>query len=241
MNTNLMSSLKAFLMISLLAVSLNASSQEGMHGSTPRMIHGIGASFQSFDGLNERIKGFPQYEQLKDRSAVLQLGWQTEKRRFISALDLTSGSSMSGDPEEKSSSVRFLGASTDIGYDLLKSEKVMLYPLVGVGFETYQARFFTDNSEVSFNNIIGTPAVQSEIAPVKFRNNFFNYRLGAGVQFKCTKSSSHSIGLQGGYTGSFKDKAWRSNDSQKLKDSPEDRIGRFYVSLIFGYLPKFKH
>jgi hypothetical protein len=117
----------------------------------------------------------------------------------------------------------------------------MLYPLVGIGLEKYQARFFEDNSEVPFDNVLANPALRNAIRPVDFKNRFFNYRLGAGVQFSSAKHPAHSIGLQAGYTGSFKKNDWRSSDDQALQNAPEDRLSRFHVSLVFGFKPAFKH
>ncbi len=68
----------------------------------PRMMHGIGATFQKFDGLNSRIAGFPQYKELREHMGTLQFGWLKERNKVISGLTFTAGSSMSGDRDKKS-------------------------------------------------------------------------------------------------------------------------------------------
>lgn len=203
----------------------------------PQSTFGIGVGIQEFDGLKERMSNFSQYEELKDYSATLQLGWLKERDRLISSSNVMLGSSMSGDRDKRSSTVRFIGLGADIGYDLLKSDKVMLYPLAGIGYEFYQARFYTDNSGVDFDDVVGSPNVQNAIRPLALRNSFFTYRLGMGVSLTSPKNHGGSIGIQAGYVGSFDSRNWKSNDNQVLNNAPEDQLGRFQVSLILSHQP----
>lgn len=203
----------------------------------PSITRSIGGSFQQFDGLNSRVANLPQYEQLKDYAATLGLGWFKEKNQLISNMGISIGSTMSGHRDEKSSTIRFIGFNADIGYDVLKNEKITLYPLVGLGFQKYQAKFYKDNSQVDFDDVLESPAVQNSIQSVKFNNSFFVYRAGLGVAFKSPKYPSNSIGLQAGYTGSFRKNEWRSNEDQTLNNAPSDRIGQIFVSLVLTSKP----
>ena len=105
--------------------------------------------------------------------------------------------------------------------------------------ERYQARFFTDNSAVDFNSVLESPTVQNNIRPVDFKNAFLTYRAGAGLMFRSPKSPGHSIGLHGGYVGSFRDHEWRSNANQELANAPKEGIGRVHVALVFLSQPRF--
>ncbi|MEO6539420.1 MAG: hypothetical protein ABIN74_00460, partial [Ferruginibacter sp.] len=58
------------------------------------------------------------------------------------------------------------------------------------------------------------------------------YRLGMGIGFK-SPDGNHGIGVQAGYTGSFKDQAWKSAENQTLNGAPVDDLKRFSVSLVF--------
>ncbi|MBC7888140.1 MAG: hypothetical protein H7Z13_09630 [Ferruginibacter sp.] len=231
--------MKMIIMFFLLGVafSSNAQDKKGIH--LPMITRSIGVSYQQFDGINSRIAGLPQYKKLNDYAATLGLGWLHEEKRFISAGGLTVGSSMSGDRDKKSSSIRFISVSMDLGYDLLKSEKIMLYPLAGLGFQGYQAIFYKDNSAVNFNDVLISPEVQNNISSVKFNNAFLVYRLGFGFSVKSPKHPSSSIGIQGGYSGSFKDRNWRSNENQVLGNAPEDKISQFFLGLVFTCKPMF--
>ena len=220
--------------------SLSAYAQHG-HGMKgdyiPMGTLNVGISFQKFEGLNSRIANFSQFKPLREYGGTLQLGFLKEHKRVISDMGIIAGSSMSGDRDKKSSTIRFIGANAGIGYDVLKSDKVMLYPLAGLGFEKYQALFFKDNSGVAFNDVLQTPSIKNTIQPVDFKNSFFNYRLGVGLMVKGNSTSRCSIGLQAGYTGSFKSHQWRSSDNQVLANAPSDNLSRFFVGIVFGSQP----
>ena len=228
----------------LFAVSFSANAQhsmwhhksdkEKMAQNPPSITRTLGASFQKFDGLSSRLTGLPQYQELKKSTATIGLGWLHEMNRVVSDAGITLGSSMSGHRDKKSSTVRYIGFNANLGYDVLKSEKITLYPLLGLGYQGYQAVFYKDNSGINFNDVLTSPAVQNAISPVRFTNGFLVYRAGAGVLFKSPKCPSGSIGLQAGYTGSFKKRAWRSNEGQALRNAPEDQISQFYVSLVLA-------
>ncbi|MBX3254999.1 MAG: hypothetical protein KF862_12730 [Chitinophagaceae bacterium] len=211
--------------------------KEKMEQYIPYITRSIGASFQSFNGLNGRVANLPQYSQLKDVAATLGLGWFKEMNRVISDAGFTIGSSMSRKKDEKSSTIRHIGFNANIGYDVLKNEKITLYPLVGLGAQAYQAVFYKDNSAIDFNDVLASPAVESSITPVRFNNAFLVYRAGIGVAFKSPGHPSNAIGLQAGYTGSFRKNAWKSSAGQLLGNAPQDRISQFYVSLVLTSKP----
>jgi hypothetical protein len=245
--------MKTFFLFCLMAAAVAVQAQDdqqekqgkgkhqGMHGKSgmygghmPMSTFGIGASFQDFDGLNSRVASFPGFEPLKKSAGTLQIGWLSERKRFVTGSDIGVGSSMSGDKGKKSSNIRFIGLGADFGYAVVKTKQVLFYPFVGVGYEWYQARFYKDNSGTNFDNVLGSPGVQNTIKPVNFKNDFFTYRLGLGVNLTSPKSMGGGIGLKAGYNGSFHDSYWKSNDNQNLGNAPKDALSRFYVSLVFS-------
>lgn len=236
--------MKTILFGFLLAIAVPAFSQESMMDhhmkaeDFPDMSRTIGVSFQKFDGLNSRIANYPQYKELRNATGVLQLGSFKEKKQFISQFNIMAGSSMSGDRDKRSSTIRYFGVGADLGYDFIKSDKVALYPLVGLGYQKYQARFFKDNSGVSFNDVLQSPTVQNSVEPLQLKNGFFNYRLGFGVA--ATSAKHHcSIGVQALYTGSFKDQVWKSSADQTLLNAPSDKLSQIYAGLVFTCRPFF--
>src|SRR4051812_43109732 len=98
--------MKHIFSIFLLATASICFGQEhNKHGKDsklmPMITHGIGASFQNFDGLNGRVANLPQYKQLRDHAATLGIGWLKERNQVISGGSVTLGSSMSGDRDKR--------------------------------------------------------------------------------------------------------------------------------------------
>ncbi len=216
-----------------ICLSSYAQKKKTRDSTTMLMTNGIGVSFQQFNELNKRIASFPQYKGLRDQMWTLTLGSMNVRKRFVSGLNVTGGSSLSGDRGKRSSALRFLSGGLDLGYDLIPSDRIMLFPLVGFGAETYRAIFHKDNSAVDFNDVLGSPITQNNIRSVKFTNSYFTYRLGLGFALK-SPNSNGSVGIQLGYIGSFTENSWKGQENQVLSRSPEDRLGRFQVSLLFG-------
>lgn len=248
--------MKSILLFGLLAATVSVSAQDpepkkhhmkdmhekhGKHGKfgdfMPLSTIGIGASFQKFDALNSRVAGNPAFEPLKDAAGTIQLGWLKERNRLVSASEIGIGSSMSGDKGKKSSNLRFIGLGADIGYAVVKSKTALLYPFAGIGYEWYQARFYKDNSAVDFDDVLDSPSLQNSIKPVNFKNDYFVYRLGLGFNLSSPQSKGGGIGIKAGYTGSFSDQKWKSNDNQTLANAPKDGLSRFYVSLVLSHNP----
>jgi len=194
----------------------------------------LGVTFLKFGGLDNRIKQFPQYEGLESHMYTLGLGSMHVMNNFISSLSVTGGSSLSGDRDRKSSALRYLSGALDLGYDVIPSDRIMLFPMVGIGAETYHAIFYKDNASVDFDDVLEFPTIQNNIRSVKFTNKFVNYRAGLGVAFKSNKHPGF-IGLKAYYSGSIKDdRRWKSAEYQDLDGGPVDEVSRFQISLVFG-------
>lgn len=224
----------------LLAICLGSAAQNSKHSNfSGRMMHGIGVTFQEFDALNARVQNLSQYKKLGDNMATLQFGMLKEYNRIVSNMVLTAGTSMGRDRKKASSTLRFLGVSADIGYNVLNSQRISIYPMVGLGYEKYQAKYFKDNSSVDFNTVLQSATEQNNLGPAEFKNSFLTYRLGGGFAIKSARMPSHSIGFQAGYIGSFKDHEWKSAENQELKNAPKDGLRRIYATLTFLCQPKF--
>lgn len=233
--------MKTIMLIVLSVFSLSAMAQEKndkkakwekMKSNMPIMTRGIGVSFQNFDNLNHRIAGFPQYDGLNNRIWTLSAGTMHVMKNFVSQMTITGGSSLTGNPNKKSSTLRTIGTGMDFGYDVIPSKMVMLYPLVGIGAETYHAIYYKDVSTVTFDAVANSSTVQNSIRKTKFVNSAFTYRLGLGMSVKSPKDDG-TIGIQAGYVSGFHDENWKSAEYQNLSNAPHDVIKRFSVSLIF--------
>ncbi len=229
--------MKTIILILLCTLSLSLSAQnkaakKDWKKNMPMMTKSLGVTFVEFDGLNSRIAEFPQYKTVPDHIFTISLGSMHVMNNFVSQTTLTAGSSLTGDREKRSTALRILGVGLDLGYDVIPADRVMLYPMVGIGAETYHAIFNKDVNAVEFDDVAGSPGVQNSIRTLKFTQTNIMYRLGFGLAFRSPKHNG-SIGIQGGYTGGFRNRAWKSAEYQKLEGSPVDDIRRFSVSLVF--------
>ncbi len=240
--------MKSIFVYLLICFTLTASAQEKkkvhhydkekMEEWLPSMTLSLGGSFQDFRNFNSRLKNLPQYQQLRVYTPTLALGWFKERDRLISDVGITFGSSMGNWRKHKQSTVRYVGFNANAGYDVLNNEKITLYPLAGIGYQTYQAILYKDNSNVNFNDVLTSPVIQNSINNISFYNSFWVYRLGAGVLFTSSKHPQGSIGLQAGYTGSFQKRSWRTRDNQILRNTPRDGVSQFYIGVVFTHKPQ---
>lgn len=234
--------MRSIILVCLLVAVVPAFSQyKHSAADAPYGTFGIGVGFQDFEAINNRIENYPQYKQLRDVTGLLQLGWIKEKRRVISIFNVMAGSTMSGDRDKRSSVVKFIGVQGDIGYDVIKNDRVMLYPYAGIGYEWYKARFFRDVSSVEFDDVLENVNTRDAIKSTDLKNAFFLYQVGLGFAVKNPRNPNKLIGIQAAYSGSFEDRTWRSNENQVLTGSPEDDLGRFHISLILGAKPQMMH
>jgi hypothetical protein len=234
--------MKTIMLIALSVFSLTAMAQEKkekkarwnkMNTHKPSvMTRGIGVTFLDFNRLNNRIAGFPQYNPLKNRIWTLSVGSMHVEKNFVSQFTVTGGSSLTGNRNKKSSTLRTLGAGVDFGYDVIPSKNIMVYPMVGLGAETYHAVYFKDVNAVDFDAAANSSTVQNNLRKTKFVNSFFTYRLGLGMSVKSPKDDG-SIGLQVGYVSGFQEERWKSADYQNLNNAPKDGLHRFAVTLVF--------
>ncbi|MBS1916033.1 MAG: hypothetical protein JST87_07125 [Bacteroidetes bacterium] len=208
-----------------------------MYDFVPEATLVIGGSFQNFSGLNNRVENLSQYKKLPGYMGTVELGWLKARNRIVSVAGITLGSSLSGDRHQKSSALSTAGVYAGVGYDVIGSKMITLYPMVGVGYEMYRAKFYRDNSSVDFDQVLQSAAVQNSISPVSFRNGFFTYRAGVGVALHSKRYPANSIGLQAGYVGSFSSNAWRSNENQDLMNAPEDKVSKIYLGVVLAFSP----
>jgi hypothetical protein len=228
--------MKAIILLLSCIVSLSLTAQDKnakWEKYTPMMTKSIGVSFMKFDNLNSRMANFPQYGSLRREVWTLSLGSMHNMKNFVSQMTITAGGNRSGDRDARSSSLRILSGGVDLGYDVIPSDMVMVYPLVGLGAETDHAIFRKDATAVDFDAVANSPTTQNNIRSLKFVNTFFTYRLGLGLGFKSPKGYG-TIGIQAGYVGGFTETGWKSAEYQQLNNAPSDKLHRFSISLLLG-------
>ena len=199
------------------------------------LFHSHGVSFQNFDNLNNRIKGYPQYEQLKNTIGTLQFGIFTEYDKLIIGYNGNFGSSVSGDKNKKSGAINYLGGGIDLGYSIYKTPRISLYPFVGLGYEKFKASFNKDISAIPFDTVLASNNARQNTERPVFTNKFAVYKVGIGAFITSKKRPKNSLGLQVGYTGSFGEKEWKINNVQSLFNSPKDKLSKIFASILIRY------
>ncbi len=226
----------------LILFSIIANAQNKRKAEVKRLFfHSHGISFQKFENLNKRVTAYPQFEQPKNSTGTLQFGMFAERNRLITGYSFNAGSSLSGDREKKSTATNFLGLSIDVGYDLIKSSRLSLYPFAGLGYETYKLKFNRDASTVPFDSVLLSNNFQQRVENSVFNNSFIVYRLGIGIFVTSKKHVQNSLGLQVGYTGGFSPQKWKINGTQTLLNSPKDKLSKITASILIRYQLKRKN
>lgn len=224
------------LLIFLLSFSMLANAQAAKKKNVKRTLyHSHGISFQRFDNLNKRVAANSQFESLKSSTGTFEFGVITERNKLITGLCVNAGSSLSGNRNKKSSAINYWGLASDAGYNLLKSNRLSLYPFAGIGYEKYKVIFNKDISSVPFDSVLQNVYIQQQVQNISFTNSFFIYRLGIGINVTSKKHLQNSVGLQVGYTGSFSAYEWKINKSQTLFNSPDDNLSKIFTSIIIRY------
>ena len=216
--------------------TLSSHAQNNRKKVVKRMLfHSHGISFQKFENLNTRIAVYPQFEKGKNSTGTLEFGTFAERKRWITGFSINAGNSLSGNREKKSTANSFFGLSADVGYNLLKGSRFSLYPYAGLGYETYKVKYNRDVSSIPFDSVLQSNTFQQRTENLIFNNSFLVYRLGMGVVITSKKHTQNSVGLQIGYTSSFKSNEWKINKSQTLFKSPVDKLSKVSASVLIRY------
>mgnify|MGYP000150318525 CR=1 FL=1 len=115
------------------------------------------------------------------------------------------------------------GMSFNFGYDLLKSSKIDLIPMVGIGYQGLEVEI---NQGYIKSDLVG-------INHVKYYMNNPAFIFYLGLEFRVPVGSKSAISIKGGYKLDGSNKKWKYQDD---KINVESNVGGVYaqVSLCFG-------
>jgi hypothetical protein len=163
---------------------------------------------QTFSNLSGRIATRPEYEKLRKTEFTFSIGLTREVDRLLIDYNLSFGSSLSGNKERKSSSIFSFGAAMTFGLNFSENfsnyRRTRLWPFVGIGIQASNVKLNKDLAAVPFDSVLQSPSWQQRAMPQKFSNTFYCYKTGLAVDFIGKYNKRSSIGLRGGYIGSFK-------------------------------------
>jgi len=129
----------------------------------------------------------------------------------------------------------------DIGYDLLKNEKLRLYPFVGFihNSVSLDIRDLQDTIPTNFQEVFDNPSNNATLF-----QGVTNIDLGLGFNYMffigerkttCGKAKIYlPIGIKTGYNIQYSDGAWHLNNNP-LNNSPAIDYSGPYVSINIGY------
>lgn len=220
----------------LLVIPAVAFSQtKDKNTTTKYLYHSPGISFQKFKHLNQRVATNAAYEPAGNSVATFQFGMLTETNKLQFNTAFTAGSNFKGKKSTRSTNMRMLDLSLDLGYDVLQQKRFSIAPFLGLGLASYSVSYYRDLSSIPFDSVLSSTSIQSQTKALTFTNTFINYRGGVNVAVKSAKNQHSSIALQVGYSGSFTANDWKINSFQTLANAPEDRLSKVFTNLVFRY------
>lgn len=203
--------------------------------TTRYVYHSHGLSFQKFQNLNQRVAANPLYVPVGNNVATFQFGFIAERNKFFYNTGVTIGSSFTGKKNTKSTNIKVLDYSVDLGYDILEEKRFSMAPLLGLGYSSYNLKYYRDLSNIPFDSVVAYIPALSQTSALSFSNSFLSYRAGMDLTIKSTRKKQTAVALQVGYAGSFSDNDWKVNKFQTLENSPKDKLSRIFTHIVFRY------
>jgi len=117
----------------------------------------------------------------------------------------------------------------DVGYVLLNSKKILLYPLVGFGGGSYTINIY-DPASTDFNSLLANPRRGTQL-----RTEQFILDLGLQANLFIFQTKFFSVGVKGGYQLSPVEASW-TDANGTLANGPEFSANALYgqINLTFG-------
>ena len=194
----------------------------------------LGVRTMDFAAVNERLAA-NQYPTLDSEMFTLGFGGYQQFDRFLIGVDLAGfGTS----PKETANGDYKVGVSGgiaqfDLGYAALQRDRLLLYPLVGIGGAgtTLQLQH---NREVPFDDMLADPGRSSSATIGAFvitPTIALEYVIAAGSPRRGIRGLA--LGLQSGYTLTSRNGSWHMHQSD-LAAGPTLDLDGFFVVVTMG-------
>lgn len=226
-----------YLLFTVLFFNVNSQAQTAKQSIKKGKSFGVISifnSYQSFDGLKQRIAQRPEYQALNNGVVGFNLGYEYENTGFVVNAELGLGSNFRFSRSQKATSLSTINSGVKIGYNLFHNSKsIRVVPFGGLGVDFFGVRLSRDVSSIPFDSVLRNPILQESLEPVSVNNVFFTYKAGLMIDVALGKKKQDFIGLEAGYTAGFGNSAWRMGNYQLTGNPPRDALQRWYVSLVF--------
>jgi hypothetical protein len=122
----------------------------------------------------------------------------------------------------------------DLGYIIFYPGELRLYPLIGIGAGEMKFSISEDLNSISFDQILDTPCINSEISKSEF---VVNFALGADYLISLAKTENERgglvFGLRAGYCVSPFRGHWKMGDVE-ITGTPDLGFSGPYIRLMIG-------
>jgi hypothetical protein len=207
--------------------------QEADNGSDESGFLAIGTQFADLGSLNDRLEnaGYPTFG-----SEVFSIGIGGRRavgtRWFIGA-EVTGMFTPSQGFEGRDVSLAGFRLMPTLGYTFRPTERLRVYPEVGIGIEAALLDIGASGGASSFEGVLGSPDRSATLA----RGSLVT-RIGAGADYKLTGPDGQArLGLQAGYALPALSGDWElSGGGPTLSGGPDSTLGGFYLRLLVGDL-----
>jgi hypothetical protein len=207
--------------------------QEADDGSDESGFLAVGTQFADLGSLNDRLEnaGYPTFG-----SEVFSIGIGGRRaigtRWFIGA-EVTGMFTPSQGFEGRDVSLAGFRLMPTLGYTFRPTERLRVYPEVGIGVEAALLDIGASGEASSFEGVLGSPDRSATLA----RGSLVT-RIGAGADYKLTGPDGQArLGLQAGYALPALSGDWElSGGGPTLSGGPDSTLGGFYLRLLVGDL-----
>jgi hypothetical protein len=119
-----------------------------------------------------------------------------------------------------------------LGYTFRPTERLRVYPEVGIGVEAALLDIGASGQTASFEGVLSSPDRSATLA----RGSLVT-RIGAGADYKLTGPDGQArLGLQAGYALPALSGDWELSGGSTLSGGPDSTLGGFYLRLLVGDL-----
>ncbi len=198
---------KIYILISILFGAMTAQAQPIKKQPKKEKIFGVAGlynSYQSFDGLKQRIALRPEYQQLNNSIIGVHFGAEYETGGFVINGEIGLGSNFRYRRTGKATGSSMLTSGLKLGYNLTKdNNNIRIVPFAGFGIDFYGVSLRRDVTTIPFDSVLSNPILQESLDPVTLSNVYFNYKAGLMFDFALDKRKHHFMGIEAGYSASF--------------------------------------
>ena len=216
-----------------LALPGQASAQAALLGPGAAFIAG-GVAGTATGPLNDRLaqNGYPTFDRTSPSFGIG--GYRILSSGVMLSAELTG--LFRGEKKYQNRDVGSFGgyATLGLGYAIVLSPRVRLYPRVGLGAGGLTLWIENADDSVDFDDVLENPSPSADLREPLLSRDGGVVDIGAGVEFLGSKRGSGPlVGVRFGYLAAPFNDSWTSYERKAL-DGPDASISGLYVRVVLG-------